>query len=283
MSQFYPNLASTATSLLSRFGETVVFSHFTGSFDATLGAREENYNKCSNYNANPDEALTGMTIDGIPFGTTFQRVQDVAKLAAVGADLYCLEGNVFFLDNRLGTSWGVCVISGEMGNLNPHSLGVLARKTAGGGNPFISNSTWAWPLTYVTTEDYVQYSIENESPASTADKISIACSPGQGVYFILNQLVENTVLGPVAITAGAPNGDLSVPYYGTVVKLDYTAKEIDGTVIQAGDVKLLCNAIASPPAIDDKVALDGASYRIVNVTSLRPADTTVLYVLQVRK
>ena len=78
--------------------------------------------------------------------------------------------------------------------------------------------------------------------------------------------------------AGSPT-----TYTGIGAKFNYKAREINGTLIQAGDIKLICNALATAPAIDDRVTLDGVDYRIINITSVKPADTIVAYFLQVRK
>lgn len=70
-----------------------------------------------------------------------------------------------------------------------------------------------------------------------------------------------------------------------IVLTDYSNREIDGQRILSTDRKALVEpAIGIEPTTSDLlVAADGATLTIVNVDLLRPATTTVLYTLQVRK
>lgn len=70
-----------------------------------------------------------------------------------------------------------------------------------------------------------------------------------------------------------------------IVLTDYSNREIDGQRILSTDRKALVEpAIGIEPTVSDLlVTADGATLTIVNVDLLRPATTTVLYTLQVRK
>lgn len=70
-----------------------------------------------------------------------------------------------------------------------------------------------------------------------------------------------------------------------IVLTDYANREIDGQRILSTDRKALVEAgIGIEPTTSDLlVTADGATFTIVNVDLLRPATTTVLYTLQVRK
>lgn len=68
-----------------------------------------------------------------------------------------------------------------------------------------------------------------------------------------------------------------------LVLTDYANREIDGQRILATDRKALVEASSVEPTTADLlITADGAILRIVSVDILRPATTTVLYVLQVR-
>lgn len=70
-----------------------------------------------------------------------------------------------------------------------------------------------------------------------------------------------------------------------IVLTDYSNREIDGQRILSTDRKVLVEPAigVEPTTLDLLVTADGATLTIVNVDLLRPATTTVLYVLQVRK
>jgi len=68
---------------------------------------------------------------------------------------------------------------------------------------------------------------------------------------------------------------------GLGCSLDYKIGEIDGTVIQNGDARLLYKG--ETPEIDMTVTLEGVKWRIVALNSLNPAGILVMYSLQLRK
>ena len=70
-----------------------------------------------------------------------------------------------------------------------------------------------------------------------------------------------------------------------IVLTDYSSREIDGQRILSTDRKALVEpAIGIEPTTSDLlVTADGATLTIVNVDLLRPATTTILYTLQVRR
>lgn len=80
-----------------------------------------------------------------------------------------------------------------------------------------------------------------------------------------------------------PGADVDYPARFVIVAFD--AKEIDGTRILATDKKALVapGALTSDPTPADLlVEKSGVSWSIVAVDTLRPAETTLLYTLQVR-
>lgn len=62
----------------------------------------------------------------------------------------------------------------------------------------------------------------------------------------------------------------------------YNSFEIDGTVVQRGDVKLSLSKLATRPAVGDTVTLDSKTYRIMDVYPARMSGADVIYVVQAR-
>jgi len=73
--------------------------------------------------------------------------------------------------------------------------------------------------------------------------------------------------------------DVSVSGLGC--SLNYKIGEIDGSVIQMGDARLLYKG--ETPEIDMTVTLEGVKWRIVALNPLNPAGILVMYNLQLRK
>jgi len=65
-----------------------------------------------------------------------------------------------------------------------------------------------------------------------------------------------------------------------VVWTEFRKDEIDGTLVQRGDARLL---VAGDPQIDDRVTKDGEEYRIIATEPLKPADTQLLTIAQARQ
>lgn len=96
------------------------------------------------------------------------------------------------------------------------------------------------------------------------------------------------------VVTGAYDPDLGMAptittdHEGTGVKIAYEAENIDGTLIQAGDQKLLLsplqrNGLLVPaPTTADMVLFGGAAYTIANVGDLQPVDVSLLFTLQLR-
>lgn len=84
----------------------------------------------------------------------------------------------------------------------------------------------------------------------------------------------------------APN--TATDFEGTGVKINYEAENIDGTLILAGDHKLLLsplqrNGLPMPqPTVADLVLFGGASFTIKAVETTAPVDVAVLHTLQLR-
>lgn len=82
--------------------------------------------------------------------------------------------------------------------------------------------------------------------------------------------------------SGNPQGAVaSIASVGVGAALDYRLNEIDGTVIQSGDCKLLYKG--DLPLIGMSVTLSGSKWRVIDVMPLQPGGIVVMYELQLRK
>lgn len=92
-------------------------------------------------------------------------------------------------------------------------------------------------------------------------------------------------------TPGARDPDTGTLAAGTTqtwvprgVKLDYAAREIDGTLIQAGDQRVYMSAISGlKPKAGDTVTIGAEAWRVVVSRTLAPAGVAVLLDVQVRR
>lgn len=64
------------------------------------------------------------------------------------------------------------------------------------------------------------------------------------------------------------------------VMLGYRAAEVDGTLIQAGDMQVLTY---DPVTVEQKIIDGGKAFSVVSVTTVSPSVTPLIYKVQVRK
>lgn len=101
-----------------------------------------------------------------------------------------------------------------------------------------------------------------------------------GRNVILRRTSAN-VYDPATDTMVTAETDLTVK----AVVTDYSQYQTDGTIVQAGDKRMLIAALAltSAPALND-IIIDGAvQYRIVDFKTVQPGPVPILYKVQVRK
>jgi len=73
-----------------------------------------------------------------------------------------------------------------------------------------------------------------------------------------------------------------VEYTGKGAAFDYRAAEIDGVLVQAGDIRLILEATTTAPAVGHTCAVGGVTYRVMAITTSAPGGTTTHYTLQLR-
>lgn len=89
-----------------------------------------------------------------------------------------------------------------------------------------------------------------------------------------------------AKTGPAHNPTISTEDFSvTLVVIDYSNREIDGTRVLATDKKVLIKAggLEIIPGLDDAVLIGGVSHSIVRLMTLAPGGVTVLYEAQCRR
>ena len=74
---------------------------------------------------------------------------------------------------------------------------------------------------------------------------------------------------------------VNVTGYGAATK--YKNMEIDGEAIQASDMRLICDNVATKPEQGWNVYVNSGNWRVMDVEEISPAGTNVIYICQLRK
>ncbi len=72
-------------------------------------------------------------------------------------------------------------------------------------------------------------------------------------------------------------------YTGKGAGSSYNRREIDGEIIQMNDVRLIIEAVTTPPLIGDSVTYNGTVYRVMDIKETSPAGIVVIYELKIRR
>lgn len=88
--------------------------------------------------------------------------------------------------------------------------------------------------------------------------------------------------GKVSIVNGKEVVTESVTFTAIGIKTNYNPIEIDGTVIQSGDIQMVFSADVELQ-INDIVTIDGEKYLIKQPNPVKPADVLICYKTQLRK
>jgi len=109
---------------------------------------------------------------------------------------------------------------------------------------------------------------------------------GKGQSITLTKITAGTYNPATGGFTGA--GTSTQTAYGAV--FDYGAKQIDGTLIKAGDKQLLLSAVKTDgaaltaPVLGDTVSIGGVTYTLVEpLKEVNPAGTVVMYEVNIRK
>lgn len=88
---------------------------------------------------------------------------------------------------------------------------------------------------------------------------------------------------------GAVSGGSNADETARVVFLNYTSRDIDGTLVQRGDRKAVMAAtyngaaLSKTPQIDDELRGEGDAVRIVSVQTIKSGSTVLAYICQARE
>lgn len=96
--------------------------------------------------------------------------------------------------------------------------------------------------------------------------------------------LKRRVEGEYDTATGDVLEDRVTTYNGQGVKVDYTAREIDGTRIRAGDVRVYLSVAGMvAPRTGDVLMIEGAPWTVVNAATVQPGSITLLYDVQARR
>lgn len=70
---------------------------------------------------------------------------------------------------------------------------------------------------------------------------------------------------------------------GFGVALDYNNSEVDGTIVQSGDIRFILENVIVAPVNGDTVPIDSKVHRVMNIKPTSPAGIPVIYEVQLRK
>jgi hypothetical protein len=113
------------------------------------------------------------------------------------------------------------------------------------------------------------------SLASTASHL--LTKYGEAVRFTYNVGEESDPATGAVLTAGTPTNVDGYGYPGR-----YSANEVDGTNILAGDIRLVVEKVSTRPQVGWRVTVDSKTYRVQNVTPLRKTAADIAYICQLR-
>lgn len=94
--------------------------------------------------------------------------------------------------------------------------------------------------------------------------------------------VTSTTQGTFDPATGTVGAGTTTVQTGYAAPEQYNSYEIDGAVIQQGDVKLTLSRLATRPAVGDTVTMDSVVYRIMDVYPVRMSGADVVYIVQGR-
>lgn len=118
-------------------------------------------------------------------------------------------------------------------------------------------------------------SIQEEVSAALAE---VGQATGTGKFNVTINRPAAQPENPWDAPVGSP-----VPYQVRAVIEEYTQDQIDGTLIRAGDRRVLLDPTVIEPTTADRVVIDGAEYAIVRVQAEAPTGVPLIYTLQVRR
>lgn len=150
-------------------------------------------NECTNYNANPDVALSNVSVTA----GTITRQADAAAITAAGLGVVCSDGNVFEHANSTGGPTTITVTS----NVSAGAASISGFFKVTGGSVTLQ-LTGGLGTTAISTADYSR-SVSDGITAVGAEEWQLVVPDGVTVRWILNQAENIDVSTTPIITTGA--------------------------------------------------------------------------------
>lgn len=95
--------------------------------------------------------------------------------------------------------------------------------------------------------------------------------------------VKRVTPGGYDPATGATTADVTNGYSCAGAVMNYASRDIDGTLVQRGDVRvLIAPDVADAPKTGDTLAAAGRTLTVIRVDTLAPTGTAVLYDVQAR-
>lgn len=113
------------------------------------------------------------------------------------------------------------------------------------------------------------------SQAQTASRL--LAKFGEAVSIIFPDYSANN---PITGETSGPTNNTTI--VGNGYPSAYHKRDIDGTSIQAGDIRLILELIATRPSVGCLAAIDGTTYRLMDVQPIRLTGDDVIYICQIR-
>lgn len=113
------------------------------------------------------------------------------------------------------------------------------------------------------------------SIALTASKLLAAKGEPVTITFVGDDATD-----PITGEPTTPSANVS--YTGNGYPSQYMQKDIDGTNIQAGDVRLILELIDQRPEVGCLAQVDTQTYRVMDVNPVRLSGADVVYICQLR-
>lgn len=195
-------------------------------------AEKSSTNKCTNYNANVDAALTNVGVSG---GTPLDRQDDSSNFITAIKSI-CSSKFVLHYNNNTGSSQ-IITFNGFADNTNKHSVSARVRFT--GTAPTMQLSFGEGAIACLNS--YAKTVSENFSPFFGAVELTFSVPNGTELWCVLNQLEESIYATSEIITEGASASravdDLNYPYTGNLQANDcsghveWTYQNDDGSTV----------------------------------------------------
>lgn len=229
-------------------------------------------NLCTNFNANPDAALTNV-IKGGDVATVVSRVSDSAALNSAGLGNICSSGFAIQVDNSGGLAPGSASIVGATA-ASTHTGSVFARRVSGSGSSSLgfTGGGFSTPITSSTYERVTATGV-----TALNEFLRVTAGAGDIVRFVVSQAEALPTSTSLIVTQGASssragelltyaNGDSYLPSSGpkdnTVLWEMSTAWNFDDPNVAGGS--LVHTGVLSR---DTRANFHFGAYRISSATS----------------